>query len=95
MKRLFKYIGIENEQAAIKIDFVFINQTYDDVELHRTFHASNATMFACDQPVLLPHVSRQKCTCMVKDSSISSKGQTRSVSLGLYGNVSKDRSGRD
>jgi len=21
-------------------------------------------MFACDQPVILPHVSRQKCTCM-------------------------------
>ena len=32
--------------------------------LNDTFQPSKAKMFACDQPVILPHVSRQKCTCM-------------------------------
>lgn len=70
-------MGIQNDQAAIKIDFVVINQSYHDVALRRTFRASNATMFACDQPVLLPHVSRQKCTCMVgeKFTPVLSKGR--------------------
>lgn len=65
VKKLFQYIGLKNTQAPIKIDFVFVNGTYHDRELQRTFRPSNATMFACDQPVILPHVSRQKCTCMV------------------------------
>ncbi|UJR21943.1 hypothetical protein I4U23_025012 [Adineta vaga] len=64
VKKLFQYIGLKNTQSPIKIDFVFINDTYFDHELQRTFQPSSATMFACDQPVILPHVSRQKCTCM-------------------------------
>jgi hypothetical protein len=64
VKKLFKYIGIQNTQSPIKIDFVFINDSYYDQELKRTFYPSKAKMFACDQPVILPHVSRQKCTCM-------------------------------
>jgi hypothetical protein len=63
VKKLFQYIGLKNSQSPIKIDFVFVNGTYYDVELQRTFHPSKANMFACDQPVILPHVSRQKCTC--------------------------------
>jgi hypothetical protein len=51
----------------MKIDFIFINDTYYDKELQRTFQPSQATMFSCDQPVILPHVSRQKCTCMVNN----------------------------
>ncbi|CAF0895064.1 unnamed protein product [Adineta steineri] len=64
VKRLFQYIGLKNDQSPIKIDFVFVNTTHYDSELKRTFRPSNATMFACDQPVILPHISRQKCTCM-------------------------------
>ncbi|CAF1267837.1 unnamed protein product [Adineta ricciae] len=64
VKKLFQYIGLQNTQSPIKIDFVFVNNTYHDRELQRTFQPSNATMFACDQPVILPHASRQKCTCM-------------------------------
>ena len=64
VKKLFQYIGLQNTQSPIKIDFVFVNSTYHDRELQRTFQPSNATMFACDQPVILPHASRQKCTCM-------------------------------
>ena len=69
VKTLFNYIGIKNDQSPIKIDFVFINQSYYDVELQRTFTPSNATMFACDQAVVLPHVSRAKCTCMVREKT--------------------------
>ncbi len=64
VKKLFQYIGLKNTQSPIKIDFVFGNESYYDTELRRTFRPSNAQMFACDQPVILPHVSRQKCTCM-------------------------------
>lgn len=64
VKKLFQYIGMKNTQSPIKIDFVFVNGSYYDRELRRTFRPSTAQMFACDQPVLLPHVSRQKCTCM-------------------------------
>ncbi|CAF1589955.1 unnamed protein product [Adineta ricciae] len=64
VKKLFQYIGLKNTQSPIKIEFVFINDTYYDRELQRTFRSSQATMFACDQAVILPHVSRQKCTCM-------------------------------
>jgi hypothetical protein len=64
-KKLFQYIGLQNTQSPIKIDFVFINETYYDEELQRTFYPSQATIFPCDQPVILPHISRQKCTCMV------------------------------
>jgi len=64
VKRLFRFIGIENNQSPIKIDFVFVNGTIFDKEFNRKFSPSNATMFACDQPVILPHVSRSKCTCM-------------------------------
>jgi hypothetical protein len=67
VKKLFQYIGLKNAQSPIKIDFVFINETYYDQELNRTFQPSKATMFACDQPVILPHISRQKCTCMVSE----------------------------
>jgi len=66
-KKLFQYIGLKNDQSPMKIDFVFINDTYYDKELQRTFQPSQATMFSCDQPVILPHVSRQKCTCMVNN----------------------------
>jgi hypothetical protein len=65
VKKLFQYIGLKNTQSPIKIDFIFANNTYHDKELNRTFKPSQATMFACDQPVILPHISRQKCTCMV------------------------------
>lgn len=64
VKRLFQYIGLKNDQSPIKIDFVFVNETYYDSQLQQTFHPSRAKMFACDQPVILPHASRQKCTCM-------------------------------
>ena len=57
-------MGLENAQAPIKIEFVFINGTYYDSELKRTFQPSKAKMFACHQPVILPHVVRQKCTCI-------------------------------
>lgn len=65
-RKLFKFIGEDNSQATTKMNFVFINNTYYDPQLQRTFRPSNATMFACDQPVLLPHISKQKCTCMVR-----------------------------
>ncbi len=68
-KKLFKFIGIDSQQSPMKIDFVFINDTYYDTELQHTFHPSQASMFACDQPVILPHISKQKCTCMVSDIS--------------------------
>ena len=64
VKRLFEYIGLKNTQAPIRIDFVFANQTYYDRQLQRTFQPANIKMFACDEPVILPHISRQKCTCM-------------------------------
>jgi hypothetical protein len=64
VKKLFQYIGLKNTQSPIKIDFVFGNDTHYDPELRRTFQPSKAQMFACDQPVILPHASRQKCTCM-------------------------------
>ena len=64
VKKLFQYIGMKNTQSPIKIDFVFVNGTYYDAELRRTFYPSEAKLFACDQAVILPHVSRQKCTCM-------------------------------
>jgi hypothetical protein len=57
---------MDSQQSPIKIDFVFINGTYYDSEVQRTFHPSEASMFSCDQPVILPHVSKQKCTCMVR-----------------------------
>ncbi|CAF3716387.1 unnamed protein product [Rotaria sp. Silwood1] len=63
-KKLFKYIGADNTQTVLKIDFVFVNGTYYDQELNRTFQPSLGSMFSCDQPVILPHISRQKCTCM-------------------------------
>ena len=68
-KKLFKFIGMDNQQSPMKMDFVFINDTYYDHELQRTFRPSQARMFACDEPVILPHVSKQKCTCMVSDLS--------------------------
>ncbi|CAF3696663.1 unnamed protein product [Rotaria sp. Silwood1] len=61
-KKLFKYIGADNTQTVLKIDFVFVNGTYYDQELNRTFQPSLGSMFSCDQPVILPHISRQKCT---------------------------------
>jgi hypothetical protein len=64
VKKLFQYIGLKNTQSPIKIDFVFVNGTYYDKQFQRTFQPSTAKMFSCDQPVILPHVSRQKCTCM-------------------------------
>jgi len=64
VKKLFQYIGLKNTQSPIKIDFVFVNGTFYDRQIQRTFRPSKAKMFACDQPVVLPHVSRQKCTCM-------------------------------
>lgn len=64
VKRLFEYIGLKNTQAPIRIDFVFANQTYYDPEIQRTFQPANVKLFACDEPVILPHISRQKCTCM-------------------------------
>ena len=70
-KKLFQYIGLKNTQSPIKIEFVFINGTFFDPELRRTFQPSAATMFACDQPVILPHVSRHKCTCMVSNGLFS------------------------
>ncbi|CAF3027737.1 unnamed protein product [Rotaria socialis] len=64
VKKLFQYIGLKNTQSPIKIDFVFVNGTYYDPEVKRKFQPSSAKMFACDQPVILPHMSREKCTCM-------------------------------
>ncbi|CAF4529146.1 unnamed protein product, partial [Rotaria sp. Silwood2] len=63
-KKLFKYIGADNTQTPLKIDFIFVNGTYYDAELDRTFQPSQESMFTCDQPVILPHISREKCTCM-------------------------------
>ena len=64
VKKLFKYIGLQNTQSPVRIEFVFVNGTYYDPELKRTFQPSPAKMFACDEPVILPHMSRDKCTCM-------------------------------
>jgi hypothetical protein len=64
VKKLFQYIGMKNTQSPIRIEFVFANESYYDPEFNRTFYPSQAKLFACDQPVLLPHVSREKCTCM-------------------------------
>lgn len=66
-KRLFEYVGLKNDQSEIKMEFVFINQTYYDPQFRRTFQPAQAPMFACNQSVILPHISRQKCTCMVGD----------------------------
>ncbi|CAF1037718.1 unnamed protein product [Rotaria sordida] len=63
-KKLFNYIGLQNTQSPIKIEFIFVNETYYDKELNRTFQPLQGSMFTCDQPVILPHISRQKCTCM-------------------------------
>ncbi|CAF3236695.1 unnamed protein product [Rotaria sp. Silwood2] len=68
-KKLFKYIGADNTQTPLKIDFIFVNGTYYDAELDRTFQPSQESMFTCDQPVILPHISREKCTCMVYSNS--------------------------
>ncbi len=64
VKKLFQYMGLKNEQSPIKIEFIFGNDTYYDRQLQRTFQPLKAKTFACDEPVILPHVSRQKCTCM-------------------------------
>ncbi|CAF4566900.1 unnamed protein product [Rotaria sp. Silwood1] len=64
VKKLFQYIGLKNAQAPIKIEFVFVNGTYYDPEIKRKFKPSKAKMFACDEPVVLPYLSREKCTCM-------------------------------
>ncbi|CAF1303346.1 unnamed protein product [Rotaria magnacalcarata] len=63
-KKLFNYIGLESSQSPLKIEFVFVNGSSYDQDLNRTFHPPQGSMFSCDQPVILPHISRQKCTCM-------------------------------
>src|SRR5690349_21272779 len=55
VKKLFQYIGLKNSQSPVKIEFVFTNDTYYDSQLQRTFQPSKAKMFACDEPVILPH----------------------------------------
>lgn len=65
-KRLFHFMGLENTQAPIKIDFVFLNESeHYDRELNRNFQSSQLKMFSCDNEVILPHYSGQKCACMV------------------------------
>lgn len=64
-KKLFNFIGVENPQTALRIDFRFVNGSTYDPELNRTFHPQQGSMFRCDQPVFLPHISKQKCNCMV------------------------------
>ncbi|CAF4106049.1 unnamed protein product, partial [Rotaria sp. Silwood2] len=81
VKKLFQYIGLKNAQAPIKIDFVFVNGTYFDSEIKRTFKPSIAKMFACDQPVILPHLSREKCTCMDCNSMCPKINNTKKISL--------------
>ncbi|CAF0910919.1 unnamed protein product [Didymodactylos carnosus] len=64
VKTLFEYIGLKNEHAKIRIDFVFVNNlTYYDQQLGKTFTPSTEKMFRCDQPVILPHAQGHKCTC--------------------------------
>lgn len=65
----------------MKIDFVFVNGTYYDTELQRTFQPSTAKMFACDQPVILPHLSREKCTCMDCNSMCPKVNNTKIENL--------------
>lgn len=38
-------------------------------------------MFACDQPVILPHVTRQKCTCMDCNAMCPKINQTKVTQL--------------
>ena len=54
VKMIFEYMGIRNTQSPIKVDFVFVNETYFDKELNRTFQPSKMKIFSCDQPVILP-----------------------------------------
>jgi len=86
VKKLFQYIGLKNTQSPIKIDFVFVNGTYYDQELNRTFHPSKAKMFSCDQPVILPHLSRQKCTCMDCNAMCPKINRTKIKSLTIEDN---------
>ncbi|CAF3430581.1 unnamed protein product [Rotaria sp. Silwood2] len=69
-KKLFEFIGLKNSYEKLKIDFVFVNGTYYDTELDRKFQPPQASMFTCDQPVILPHISKPKCTCMVRNKSL-------------------------
>ena len=66
VKKLFQYMGLKNSQSPIKVDFIFVNGTsYYDKELNRTFWPSRIKMFSCNESLILPHISRKKCTCMV------------------------------
>lgn len=64
VKKLFQYIGLKNSQSPIRIEFIFANTTYYDSQLQRTFQPAQTKMFSCDEPVILPHMSKDKCTCM-------------------------------
>lgn len=65
---LVDYIGLKNPMSFIKMEFIFANQTTYDPQLKRTFQPLDTNMFSCNQAVTLPHISKQKCTCMDCDA---------------------------
>lgn len=79
--KLFKYIGLKNTQSPIKIEFVFVNGTFYDPELKKYFEPAPLRVFSCDEPVVLPHYSAEKCNCMDCSSMcpISNKTVSRQV----------------
>lgn len=81
VKKLFQYMGLKNDQSPIRIEFIFGNDTYYDQQLQRTFQPLKAKMFACDEPVILPHVSKQKCTCMDCNAMCPKYNQTKIKTL--------------
>ena len=81
VKKLFQYIGLKNSQSPIRIEFVFVNGTHYDTQLQRTFQPSTAKMFTCDEPVILPHISKEKCTCMDCNAMCPKLNQTRTTIL--------------
>lgn len=81
IRKIFDYIGVKNDQSPAKIDFVFINDTYYDPRAKRTFIPSTAKMFACDEPVILPHLSKEKCTCMDCNAMCPKINNTKTVTL--------------
>lgn len=91
MKKLFQYIGLKNSQSPIRIEFIFVNGTHYDTQLQRTFQPSKAKMFTCDEPVILPHISKEKCTCMDCNAMCPKINQSRISILPTANNTSIER----
>ena len=91
VKKLFQYIGLKNSQSPIRIEFVFANGTHYDTQLQRTFQPSRTKMFACDEPVILPHISKAKCTCMDCNAMCPKINQSRVAVLPIANDTLIDR----